>query len=171
MSYSQPPQGQVPPPGYYQGPPPKKKHTVRNVILVVLGIFILIFAGCLALLSNLTNEVDKAITEEQANDKPADVTVGEPFTHDDYAVAGGWRVVKEKFMGSANIQGLKITNNADEARAAQLTFRFYKGNEVLAEVECTANRLEKGEKSGMQCFSLNEKFPKAYDAIRVSDMW
>jgi hypothetical protein len=162
---------QSPPPGYYQqGQPPKKKHTVRNVFLVLTALFILVVGGCLAMVGGAVNEVDKAMKAEEANDKPVDVEEGEAFTHDDYEADAGWSVARDG-TGTATIKGLKVTNSADSARAAQLTFRFYKGNENLAEVECTANQMESGEKSGMQCFSLDEKFPRGYDAIRVSDMW
>lgn len=43
---------------------PKKKHTVRNVILVIMGLFILMIAGCMALLGTAANEVDKASKKE-----------------------------------------------------------------------------------------------------------
>ena len=59
-----PPNTQQPPGYYQQGPPPKKKHTVRNVVLVLLGLGILLFAGCIALIGGAANEIDKAIKEE-----------------------------------------------------------------------------------------------------------
>jgi hypothetical protein len=54
---------QQPPPGQY-GPPPKKKHTVRNVILVLLGLGVLGLAGCMALIVGAGNEVDKQANVE-----------------------------------------------------------------------------------------------------------
>lgn len=51
------------PPGQY-GPPPKKKHTVRNVILVLLGLGVLGLAGCMALIVGAGNEVDKQANVE-----------------------------------------------------------------------------------------------------------
>jgi len=157
--------------GYYQpGPPPKKKHTVRNVILVILGLFILAFAGCMALFAGAVNEVDKAIKEEQANDKPRVVAEGKAFTHDSYGAESGWKVVNERF-GGATIKGLRLTNTTDGARTALLTFRFYKGNENLAEVECSSNQLQPGEVSKMDCVSMDGDFPKGYDTIKVSDFW
>jgi len=50
-------------PGQY-GPPPKKKHTVRNVILVLLGLGVLGLAGCMALIVGAGNEVDKQANVE-----------------------------------------------------------------------------------------------------------
>lgn len=171
MSENQPPPAQTAPQGTHQQvSPPKKKHTVRNVILVILGLMILAFAGCLALVGGVANEVDKAIEEEQANDKPVEVAEGKAFTHDDFEAAAGWKVANEKF-GGATIKGLRVTNNAGEARTAMLTFRFYKGNENLAEVECSSNELQTGEVSKMDCVSFDSKFPKGYDTIKVSDFW
>jgi hypothetical protein len=171
MSSAQPPNTQQQPPqGYYQqGPPPKKKHTVRNILLGVIVLFILLMAGCMALVGGVANEVDKAIKEEEANNKPVAVTEGKAFTHDDYKVAGGWTIGKE--FGSVDIKGMKVTNGADEARSALLTFRFYKGKENLAEVECSSNEVASGEVSSLDCFSTSEKFPTGYDTIKVADFW
>jgi len=172
---SQPPntqQQQQPPPGYYQAaPPPKKKHTVRNVVLVLLGVGILLFAGCIMLVGGAVSEVDKAIQEEAANDAPVEVMEGKPFEHDGYEVAGGWTVVEEKFGGGASIKKMSVTNTLDESRSALLTFRFYKGNENLAEVECTSNQMQAGEVSTLSCFSFDSKFPQSYQDIKVSDAW
>jgi hypothetical protein len=40
--------------------PPKKKHTLRNVLLVILLLFVLAIGGCMALIAGAANEVDKA---------------------------------------------------------------------------------------------------------------
>jgi hypothetical protein len=162
-----PPQG-YPPQGYAE--PPRKKHTVRNVILVLLGLMILFFAGCLALVGGAVNEVDKAMKEEEANDRPVEVDEGKAFTHDGYEAEAGWKVVKEQF-GGATIKGLRVTNTEDEARTALLTFRLYKGNENLAEIECSSNELQSDEISRMNCVSMESRFPKGYDTIKVADFW
>jgi hypothetical protein len=170
--HEQPTYGQqAPPPGYYQpGPPPKKKHTARNIFLVLLGLFILMFAGCMALVGGAVNEVDKAIQEEAANDKPAAVAEGAAFTHDGYEAEGGWKVVNKRFAGTS-INGLSVTNTADEARSALLTFRFYEGNEVVGEVECSSNQMQSGEASSLDCVSFDSKPVKGYDTIKVSDLF
>lgn len=165
----QPPPGGVPPQGYYQqGPPPKKKHTVRNVLLILVLVFILFIGGCLALLGGAANEIDKAIKDEEANDKPKEVAVGKAFTHDDFEVDAGWKVAKDG-LGGVNIEGLRTTNVADEARTALLTFRFYKGSENLAEVECSSNKVQPEESSVLDCFSTSSEFPEGYDTVKVSD--
>jgi hypothetical protein len=162
---------QAPPQGYYQpGPPPKKKHTVRNVFLVLFGLFILMLGGCMALVGGAVSEVDKAIQEEAANDKPTTVAEGAAFTHDGYEAEGGWMVAKERFAGTS-IKGLRVTNSADEARSALLTFRFYDGNEVVGEVECTSNQMQSAEASRLDCISFDSKPVRSFDTIKVSDMF
>jgi hypothetical protein len=163
------PQGQQPPPqgSYQQAPPPKKSHTLRNVFLGIIFAFILILGACSVLLGGVANEIDKSISEEEANDKPVEVKEGAAFTHDDYKAQSGWKVVKD--MGSASIEGLKVTNNADDARTALLTFAFYKGNENLGEVECSSNGVQPGEVSSLDCISFDSKFPDGYESIKVAD--
>ena len=130
-------------------------------------------AGAVALTAISLSACDMAesLEEEQANDTPSQVKAGAAFTHDDFKASKGWKVVKEKYLNTPSIKGLKITNNGDDGRTALLTFRFYKGKNVLAEVECSSNEMQKGEVSKLDCFSTSENFPKGYDTIKVSDMW
>ena len=168
-----PPAQPYPPQAYYQGPPPKKKHTVRNVLLVLVLLFILFVGGCMALIAGAANEVDKALDSELANDKPRVVAAGKAFEHDGYAVAAGWRVQPEQF-GGATIKGMKVTLKDDQGlsgRSALLTFRLYDGKTVVSEIECTSNEMQQGETSAMDCFSLETKKVGDWDTIKVADMW
>lgn len=153
----------------YQPQPVKKKHTVRNVLLIILALGILCIGGCFAILGAAVNEAGKAMDDETKNDTPTKVTEGGAFTHDGFKVAAGWKVKREQF-GGVSLSGVKVTNaSKDNQRSALLTFTFYKGTENLAEVECSSNELQAGESSGMQCFSTAEKFPSGYDTIKVAD--
>ena len=69
--------GQVSPDGQFQWngtawvpnpnlPKPKKKHTVRNVILIIIVLFVAGTAGCLALIGGAANEIDKSIKRDDA---------------------------------------------------------------------------------------------------------
>lgn len=172
----QPPPGGYPPPGYYQqGPPPKKKHTVRNVLLILTGLGVLFIGGCAVLFGVAVNEADKAIQEETANDTPTEVTAGEAFEHDGYKIAGGWKVAQEEFGNGLTLENVKVTvaeadeDLPDSGRTALLTFRFYKGNEVLAEVQCSSNEMQVGETSRMDCLSMSSNPAKGYNTIKVSD--
>jgi hypothetical protein len=138
---------------------------------------ILFIGGCIALIGGAANEVDKALnedgsslSEEEANDTPAVVKPGKGFTHDQFKAARGWRVAKEDFGNTPTIKNLRVTNVSEEGqRTALLTFRFYKGTEVLAEVECSTNEMQAGESSRMQCFSGSGQFPTGYKTIKVAD--
>lgn len=139
----------------------------------IVAAFILLAGGCAVLLGGVASEVNESIELEESLDKPKPVKEGAAFTHDGYQIAKGWKVVNEEF-GGVTINGLKVTNTKAPGGAGDnpmLTFRFYKGSEVLAEVECTSNAVQQGESSAMDCFSLNEEFPKGYQEIRVADMW
>lgn len=50
-------------PAYAQ--PKKKKHTLRNVLLILLGLTLLGIAGCFALVGSAVNEVDKEAKRER----------------------------------------------------------------------------------------------------------
>lgn len=106
---------------------------------------------------------------ELANNTPSTVVPGRAFTHDAFEAAPGWRVVDEAYMGPS-IEGLSVTNRGGDRRTAFLTFRFYRGTTVLAEVECSSHQMQARESSPMDCFSFDE-FPAGYDAVKVSDAW
>ena len=152
--------------------PPKKSHLARNIILGVVAVLILACGGCFAIVGVGANEVDKAIKEEAENDKPKAVTEGQAFEHDGYEIAAGWKVADEEF-GGTNITGLKVTaaeadEDVDGGRSAFLTFRFYKGTDVLLEVSCNSNEMQVGESSKMDCYGDGEKV-SGWDSIKVAD--
>jgi hypothetical protein len=174
------PQQGYPQQGYYQGPPPKKSHTVRNVLLGIVLLFVLLIGGCFALVGTAANEVgksiDKSIAEEEANDKPTDVTLGTAFTHDGYEVADGWTLEKDEFGDSATIKNINVTNTKEDeysssgGRTALLTFRLYQGKNNLAEITCNGKELQVGESGSMDCYSTDD-LPAKYNAIRVADLF
>lgn len=144
--------------------------TIMKIALGVVLAMVLMIGGCMALLGGAANEIDKEIQKEEANDKPKPVAVGKAFTHDDYEVEAGWKVTRDA-LGSADIEGLKVTNAKDQREVIQFTFTFVKGNEVLGKVECNGGELEPGQKKVMDCLSLDDDFPKGYTEVRVADMW
>ena len=56
-------QNSGPPPAAPQPPPrpPEKSHTLRNVLLALVAVFVLAIGGCVALLGFAGNEVNEAI--------------------------------------------------------------------------------------------------------------
>lgn len=67
----QPPYGQQPPgggyPQQYGGPPPKKSHTLRNILLVLVVLFVLGVGGCLAIVGVAGNSIDKSLKAGSAD--------------------------------------------------------------------------------------------------------
>lgn len=153
----------------------KKKHTVRNVLLVLVLLMVLFVGGCFALFGAVLNEADKAIDEEAKNDKPVTVEEGAAFDHDGFAVAKGWKIAPEEF-GGATVTGLRVTLEDDQdvtggGRSALLTFRLYDGKAVVSEILCNSNEMQEGESSKMSCSSLDTEKLGKYDTIRVADTW
>jgi hypothetical protein len=145
-----------------------KGHEIGTAVVgVVAAAALIVSVGLLS----ACEEVDSGGGSEKQNDTPAVVKAGAAFEHDNFKAKKGWRVVKDKFVKSPNIKKLKVTNAGGDQRIAELTFRFYKGTEVLAEVDCISNEMQKGEASALACFSTSNKFPKRYKTIKVSDMW
>lgn len=142
---------------------------MKKILLGVFIALILLVGGCFALVGGALNAADEAAKEEERNDRPTAVAEGKAFSHDDFAPAAGWKVTKE--FGGVTIAGLTVTNRHEDVRSALFTFTFVKGDENLAEVECTSNELQSGQKSKMDCVSFDQGFPTGYTEIQVADMF
>lgn len=157
------------PGGYAYGGPVKKSNTTRNVLLIVLGVIILFFAGCAALVVGLVASVDDAVEENLTGGDPVVVAEGEAFSFDGLDADQGWSVGRESFGGST-IKGLRVTATEEgplgSGIASVLIFRFYDGSENIAEITCSGNQVRVGESSRMDCFSA-DAVPRGYDEIRV----
>jgi hypothetical protein len=151
--------------------PPKKKHTVRNVILIVLALVILAFAGCMAMVVGGANEVSKSIdknaNKQGGDSNPMAITAGKAFEVDGFKYAAGWKVSKDA-LGDAQVTGLKVTNNRDSKDGALVEIKFWKGTEVLALVDCTTEQIVPGTTVTLSC-SGADPLPKSYDKITIND--
>ena len=154
--------------------PVKKKHTVRNVLLVLVLLFVLFAGGCAALFGVVLNEADKALDEEAKNDIPTAIEEGAAFEHDGFSVAKGWSVKPDQF-GGATIERATVTLKDDQGmsdgRDAMLTFRLYDGKTVVSEILCSANTMQEGESSRLDCSSLDTEKLGKWDTIKVADTW
>ena len=153
-------------------PKAKKKHTVRNVILGILLLGILFIGGCLALIGGAANEVSKAIDEadnqEGGSKNPITLKVGEGFTIGDTEYAKGWTVGND-VLDSAEIKGLKVTNNGEDDDYPSVEFRFWNGTEMLAEVSCgLLEEVPAGTTQLLDC-SGDEALPAKYDKLTVQN--
>ena len=166
------PQAQAPQPQYAM-PPQKQKHTVRNVLLVVIGLGVLFVGGCLAIVAVTANEVGTAIDEgvEQDSqpggpDNPMKIVEGQAFEVDGFKYAAGWSV--EQSFGMIDIRNLKVTNKRNKKDSALVEIKFWRGSEVLALADCTTEPIAQGTTTTLTCGS-GDKLPKSYSRMTIND--
>ena len=99
---------------------------------------------------------------------PTSVEVGEEFTHGDWKVSAGWKVTRDA-LGRADVTA-DVTNVGTTGRASLLTFKFMRGNRVLASTECTTDQLDPGQLASLDCFASGD-LPSAYDGIQVTALF
>ncbi|WP_216823032.1 DUF2510 domain-containing protein [Aeromicrobium sp. A1-2] len=167
-------QTQQPAPGQVaMAAPPKKKHTVRNVLLGLVAVFVLFVGGCMALIGSAANEVSKSIDKEVAKDSepggpdnPLTISEGKAFSVSGFDYAAGWKVVDNEF--GFDITKLKVTNNRDDKDSALVEIKFMKGSEVLALTDCTTEPVAVGQTTTLSCLS-GDDLPAKYDKITIND--
>lgn len=162
MSDTTPPQGPGP---YVYAPPPKKKHTVRNVLLVLVGLCVAGVAGCAALLGSAVESID----DEAKHDKPSEVVEGKAFEHDIWKVRRGWQVTSDG-LGGVTIKGMRAKLTGDSADTAMFTIQLNRGHDVLASLDCTGSEVEPGQSAPLSCFSADD-MPKKWGSVTVQDSW
>jgi hypothetical protein len=178
-----PPSGQVSPDGQsvWNGtawvpnpnlPKQKKKHTLRNVILAFLVLCVLFIGGCMALIGGAANEVSKSIDEHEnqkgGSKNPITITEGKAFSIGDIDYLGGWKM-KNDALDQAEIVGLKVKNNSDEAEYPEIEFRLWRGSEELAEISCgLLKEVQPGTTAKISC-SGDQRLPKKFDKLTVQN--
>ena len=150
---------------------PPKKHTLRNVILVIVGLSILGIAACTAMLAGGANEVAKSI-ETNANKpggdaNPLTITPGNAFEVDGFNYAQGWRI-QDSAIDTVEVTGLKVTNNRADQDSALVDIKFWKGTEVLTDLMCTSDPIAVGTTVTLSCLGT-DPLPKGYDKITIND--
>jgi hypothetical protein len=133
------------------------------IVLGIIGLVILANA-----VDDAVDEIDSALAEEAANDRPTQIAEGAAFTHDIWNVQDGWRLTGDRF--GASIGHLKAELAGDSADSPLLTFDVKRGREVLASIDCTGPRVQPGEIARLSCVS-GEKIRGDYDTITVRDMF
>ncbi len=173
-----PPAGWQPDPSW--GPAPegwplwteKKSHTVRNVILVILGVVILAFAGCTALLVGGVNEVaNQQEAEAEANAETCEgITYADQQPDNDRCADESNSVTLDGVVVTASAlerdaegnicTDVSYTNNSDEtiqfnmldwkiqSPAGEVQDNLFAGGGTLSSGDLIAG----GEKSGSVCF-------------------
>lgn len=174
--YGQPGHGQGYPQTPYGYAPQKPNHTVRNVLLVLAGVFVLFFGGCVALVGLAANEVDNVIEDIEANDQlpggadnPLEIRAGQPFSVYGFDYQSGWSVGPDEF-GEIEVLDLKFENNRDEPDSLLADLRFIRGNEVLATATCSSDQASVGQIVPVECYGI-DPIPTDYDTITIQDSY
>lgn len=174
MSHPQQPQqippGQ-PPQGYYQqGPPPKKSHTLRNVLLVILALFVLGVGGCLAVVGTAANSVDKAITkgenEAGGTNKPVTIKPGQAFDVRGFKYKAGWGLRND--FGSMDVTKLRVENTRAKRDSALVEIKVWQGQEIIARADCTTEPIMPKTVTKVTCIS-SDKLPAKYTRVTIND--
>lgn len=152
-------------------PQPKKKHTLRNVLIAVVVLFVLIVGGCTAILAAGGKAVNDAINDEVKNDTPTAVTEGKSFEHDGFTASAGWSIKPSRF--GVDVKGMSVTLDDDQGttsgRSALWTIGLYDGKTKVAELTCSSNEIQEGETSKMDCISGDEIKAGDWSTVKVSD--
>ena len=154
--------------------PPEKSHTLRNVLLALIAVFVLAIGGCVALLAFAGNEVNEAIESAEVDDaapggpdNPLTIAEGQPFEVSGFQYAPGWSVTQDA-LGDVQVEGLRVTNARDETDGAIVEIKFMNGNEVVALVNCTTEQIQVGQTTSLNCVGADD-FPATYDRITIND--
>lgn len=152
-------------------PPRRRSHTLRNVIVGAVIVFVLMVAGCMAVVGMAANEVDKAIeqqeTEVGGTNVPLDIEAGKRFDVRGFAYSAGWKI-KADDLDYVDVTGLKVTNGRGKRDSALVEIKLWDGTEVVAVVDCTTEPILPDTSTRLGCTSA-DKFPKRYDRVTISD--
>ncbi|MDE9365747.1 hypothetical protein PZ938_09035 [Luteipulveratus sp. YIM 133132] len=160
-------------PGYgaYAPQPPKKKHTVRNVILIVIGVCILGIGGCSVLViggaAKVANDIEKSDNAPGGPKNPLAITQGKAFEVQGFSYAAGWSVGNDEILGTT-VKDLKVTNNRKDRDGAIVEVKFLKGTEVLGTVDCTTEQIQVGQTVTLNCLGTTKPVT-GWDKITIND--
>jgi hypothetical protein len=133
------------------------------IVLGVIGLVILASA-----VDDAVDEIDSALADEAANNRPTEIVEGAGFTHDIWKVQDGWRLTGGQFGSS--IEHLKAELVGESADSPLLTFDVKRGREVIASIDCTGPRVQPGEIARLSCLP-NGTIRGGYDSITIRDMF
>jgi hypothetical protein len=169
---------------HHFAPPPRKPRTWRNLMLGLLVVFgVLIVGGTIASVSTQTPATDagkvvrpstqptgKTGTKRDTRldrNQPATVTVGQAVTKGRHRLEAGWAVRSEPYIETFQAVGVQLTNVSDQASAAFIDIKLYKGSRLLGEISCSTPDIEPGETADGNCFS-SAKYAKGWTRVTVA---
>lgn len=150
--------------------PVKKKHTVRNVLILLVVLVLAIGVG-LAVVIGKTAKDAKDVVENSKIDGPSgpvDVEVGKAFRIDGYTFAAGWKVSADE-LGDLQVTDLRATNNGNVVSSASISISFLRDGKEVASADCLAQSIDVDESDDVACGSTDD-LPTDYDSVRVEDL-
>lgn len=92
---------------------------------------------------------------EGSRNDPCPVTLGVGFTVGKHKLEGGWKLKTEEYVGTKLIG--KLSNVSDEPSTAFFTVRFLKGNDLIANFQCTSSsELQPHQSEDIECFNMSD---------------
>jgi hypothetical protein len=85
---------------------------------------------------------------------PCVVKLGVAFTVGKHQMGKGWKLKTAEFSGT-QLAGT-VTNVADEASTAFFTVKFLKGNQVVANFQCSSSELESHQSEDIECYNMSD---------------
>lgn len=148
---------------------------MKTVLIVIGTLFALgtaFVVGVVLLVGSAANEVSKEMEAEAKHDKPKNIAEGEPFTHDKYDIAAGWKIKSDEF-GGIEVKNIKVTNISDDADFPMFTFDLMSpdGKDLLASIDCTSDEIGSGVTTKMDSCLSSESMPKGNYQVTVRDLW
>lgn len=152
-----------------------------KVIIAGLGIAALAACGTSGTVSDngvnapATSSSKAAPKKQSTNDEtygdenhPVTVKVGKAFVVRKFHYAAGWKVSKD-VLGDLDVTGLKVTNKRDDKDSALVTFKFWKGSEVLSSIDCSSDPIMPGTTVKLTCAALDNYPSVKYDKVTIND--
>lgn len=161
-------------------PPPRRSHTFRNLLLgaVVVGAVLLVAGTIAAVQQTPATDAGQAGRVQPTGpgntkrdtrldkNKPTTVRVGQAVTKGRHRLEAGWSVRPAQYIDTFEVVGGQLTNVSDQAGAAFIDIKLYKGSRLLGQISCSTPDIEPGETAPAECFSASE-YVKGWDRVTV----
>lgn len=151
--------------------PPRKRRLLRSFVIgatIVFGLFVAAVAVLSVAIADTAQEAGKAgATAAPAGrpdtrldkNKPTEVKVGQAVTKGRHRLESGWRLRETAYISSFELARGQVTNVSEQAGAAFIEVKVYKGKRMLADISCHSPELEPGETGDLSCYSGAEYVP------------
>jgi hypothetical protein len=87
---------------------------------------------------------------------PCPVKLGVAYTVGKHTMSRGWKLKTQEYVGTQLVGTLTMTSDDDEPSTAFFTVKFLKGNQVVANFQCSSSELEKGQTEDIECHNMSD---------------